>query len=135
MWQGRSRLALAAIYLVAGILHIVLPGPFLGITPSWVPHATDVIFWTGVCEIAGAVGLMSSAFRRYAAFGLALYAICVFPANVKHAIDSLGTGTASPALWLYHVVRLPLQPILIWLALFAGDLTTWPFKADKTEPS
>lgn len=135
MWQGRSRIALAAIYFVAGILHIVLPGPFLRITPSWVPHAADVILWTGICEIAGATGLLSPHFRRFAALGLALYAVCVFPANVKHAIDGLGTGTASSALWIYHVIRLPLQPILVWLALYAGGVTTWPIDSRNDEVS
>lgn len=40
---------------------------------------------------------------------MALYAICVFPANIKHAIHSLTAVTVSPWQWLYHVVSLPIS--------------------------
>lgn len=113
---------LACFYGLAGILHITVPQPFLRITPGWVPEPSAVIMLTGVAEIAGAVGLLLPRMRRYGGFGLALYAVCVFPANVKHAMDALGTGGASPWQWLYHGLRLPLQPVLVWLPLFATGI-------------
>lgn len=120
--RGRCRIGLVIFYAVAGLLHILIPAPFLRITPSWVPHAADVILLTGICELAGAAGLMIPAMRRYAGIGLALYAVCVFPANIKHAIDTLSLAEVSAWQWTYHVVRMPLQPILVWLALFAGGM-------------
>lgn len=114
------RIGLAIFYVIAGILHIAIPSPFLQITPSWVPDPRELILITGACEAAGAIGLLAPAFRRYAGIGLALYAICVFPANIKHAIDSLSLETASLWQWAYHCIRLPLQPVLVWSALFAG---------------
>lgn len=122
LWQNRSRIGLSVFYGLAGILHLAMPKPFLSITPAWVPDATEVIMLTGLCEIAGAIGLLIPAFRRYAGIGLALYAVCVFPANIKHALDSLRGGAGSPWQWLYHTIRLPLQPLIIWLALFAGQI-------------
>jgi uncharacterized membrane protein len=59
---------------------------------------------------------------------LALYAICVFPVNIKHAIY----GPAIPGLsnmWFYHGPRLLLQPVLVWWALYVGRVTDWPFSA------
>ena len=53
-----ARLILAAAFLAAGGLHLLVPGPFLVITPSRVPFAPVVITLTGVAELAGAVGLM-----------------------------------------------------------------------------
>jgi uncharacterized membrane protein len=128
IWRRRCRIGLSVFYGLAGVLHIAIPKPFIGITPVWVPDAAEVIVLTGICEIAGAIGLMVPAFRQYAGIGLALYAVCVFPANIKHAVDSLGGSAVSPWQWLYHVVRLPLQPLLVWLALFAGKNLTWPFR-------
>ena len=29
--------------------------------------------------------------------------------------------------WGYHAPRLLFQPVLIWAALYAGEVTTWPF--------
>ena len=126
--DGRSvaRVSLAAIYLTAGIFHLTRPGAFLMIMPDWVPYPRQVILGTGMCELAGAMGLMIPRTRRAAGIGLALYAVCVFPANIKHAIDGLPPGNIQLN-WWYHAPRLALQPVIVWWALFAGNVVTWPF--------
>lgn len=121
------RLVLAGAYLVAGIAHLWLPGPFLSITPAWVPRPEFVIAATGVAEILGATALVAvPSLRRAAAACLALYAVCVYPANMKHAADAVAAHGAG-AWWPYHAPRLAFQPIAVWWALFAGGLMTWPF--------
>jgi len=126
------RYLLAIIYLLAGIAHIRSPGGFLAITPEWVPFPAEVIFATGVAEIAGAIGLMIPLrlipWARYAAgIGLALYALCVFPANINHAVNGLAIG-GETASWWYHAPRLAFQPIAIWWALWVGGVVNWPFR-------
>ncbi len=128
VWRRRCGIALSVIYGLAGILHLAFPGPFLAITPDWVPEPQRVIQFTGACEIAGAIGLLVPGLKRYAGIGLALYAVCVFPANIKHAMDDLTAASVSPWQWLYHAIRLPLQPLLVWVALFAGGVTSWPIR-------
>jgi len=121
------RIVLAAAYLAAGIAHLRLPAPFLGITPGWVPHPALVIAATGVAEILGATALVAvPPLRRAAAICLALYAVCVYPANIKHAVDAVSAHGPS-AWWPYHAPRLAFQPVIVWWALFAGGLTSWPF--------
>ena len=120
------RWMLAAAYLAAGILHIAIPAPFLGITPAWVPFPREIILFTGLCELVGAVGLMTTRFRWWAGVMLAAYAVCVYPANVKHAIDQVLVAHEFGSLW-YHVPRLLFQPVVVWWALFAGRVTDWPF--------
>ena len=120
------RALLAAAYLAAGILHIFKPAPFLGITPAWVPYAPQVILFTGLCEIAGAIGLFIPRLRWWAGVLLAAYAVCVYPANVKHAVDYIAHGTGGLSLW-YHIPRLLFQPVIVWWALFAGAVIDWPF--------
>ncbi|MGE6784509.1 DoxX family protein [Ensifer adhaerens] len=131
VWRSRSRIGLFALFGTAGVLHIGLPEPFVSITPAWVPNAASVILLTGLCEIAGAIGLFVPPFRKYAGAALALYAVLVFPANIKHALDDLTAPAVSPWPWLYHVVRLPLQPFIVWLAVFAVGIVSWPLK-DKS---
>lgn len=126
-WRPRIVKSLSVFYCVAGILHLTWPQPFLSITPTWVSHPETVIALTGLCEIAGAIGLCTPRVSRLAAATLALYACCVFPANIKHALDGLGASDPSVWEWTYHIIRLPLQPVFIWAALFAGDIVTWPF--------
>lgn len=118
---------MSVFYGLAGCLHLTFPGPFLAITPDWVPNPSSVIALTGICELLGAFGLWLPRFRRYVGIGLALYAICVFPANIKHAFDGLSADHPSTLQWAYHIVRLPLQPVIVWLALFAGRVVSWPF--------
>ncbi|RZJ96488.1 MAG: hypothetical protein EON88_07340 [Brevundimonas sp.] len=122
-----ARWVLAGLYLAAGVLHLLVPGPFLTITPDWVPFPAGVVRLTGVAEIAGAMGLMIPRLRKAAGWGLAAYAVCVFPANIKHAIDSL--SQAHPMLgWSYHAPRLLLQPVIVWWALWCSGVTDWPFR-------
>lgn len=125
------RAALALAYAVAGVLHVFVPAPFLGITPAWVPHAPLVIMVTGVCEIAGSIGLFVPRLRWWAGTMLAVYAVCVYPANVKHAADYILHGTGGLSLW-YHVPRLAFQPVIVWWALFAGCVIDWPFAKPET---
>ncbi|MBL8555187.1 MAG: DoxX family protein [Phenylobacterium sp.] len=121
------RVVLGAVYLAAGIAHLRFPRPFLSITPPWVPQPELVIAATGVAEIAGATALVAvPRLRRAAAIGLALYAVCVYPANIKHAADALAAHGPS-AWWPYHAPRLAFQPVFVWWALFAGGVTNWPF--------
>jgi uncharacterized membrane protein len=69
---------------------------------------------------------MTKRFRGAAGVALALYAVCVYPANIKHAFGALPPG--APHLgWLYHAPRLAFQPVLVWWALFAGEIIDWPF--------
>lgn len=128
---GRGRMVarwlLALLYAVAGYAHIASPDSFLRIIPGWVPMPEIVVFWTGVAEFAGAAGLIQPfvpALRGAAAMGLALYALCVWPANINHMIMDLarpdhGWGLA------YHLPRMALQPVLIWLALWSGGIIDW----------
>jgi uncharacterized membrane protein len=120
-----ARWALVAAYLFAGIAHLHSPGSFMRIVPDWVPVPRLTVLFTGVCELAGAFGLLVPQTRRLAGIMLALYAACVFPANIKHAIDNLSSGTGL-SLW-YHGPRLLAQPLIIWWALYAGEVTLWPF--------
>ncbi|MGI4732846.1 MAG: DoxX family protein [Janthinobacterium lividum] len=122
-----ARGALALAYAVAGVAHLVVTDAMVRIVPAWVPAPHAVVIATGVCELAGAAGLMTVRWRRAAGWALALYAVCVFPANIKHAIHDLGGGTG---LGLgYHLPRLLLQPVIVWWALWASDAVDWPFGA------
>jgi uncharacterized membrane protein len=116
------RWLLAAFYGLAGVLHIVTPAPFLTIMPPWVPAPEAVVFLTGVAEIAGALGLVqpfSSALRRWAGWGLAAYALCVWPANIHHF--ALDMARADGGLGLaYHIPRMIAQPAIIWFALWVS---------------
>jgi len=107
------RWLMAAFYLAAGIAHLRAPDAFLPIVPGWVPAPREVVIVTGVAELAGALGLLVPRLRYAAGIGLALYALCVWPANIKHALEAIDIPPL-PTSWWYHGPRLSLQPVLIW---------------------
>ncbi len=126
------RLILAAFYFAAGILHLKSPAGFISIVPGFVPWPAEIVWFTGVCEIAGAIGLMIPKLQKAAGTGLALYAICVFPANINHAMNHIDVG-ALPNSWWYHGPRFVMQPILVWWALFCTGTITWPTKQQSVK--
>ncbi len=125
------RWLLAALYLVVGVTHLAHPALFVKITPAWVPDAPLVIELTGLCEVAGAVALaLIPGLRQAAGWAFAAYAVCVYPANINHMMLDLarpdhGFGLA------YHIPRLALQPVLVWLALWTSGVTNWPWRGAK----
>ena len=122
-----ARWLLIAAYLAAGALHLLRPGVFLTIMPPWVPFPREVVLFTGACEVLGAVGLALPPLRRFAGLMLALYAVCVYPANIQHALLHLDAHGLPTPLW-YHLPRLLLQPVIVWWALWAGEVVDWPFR-------
>jgi uncharacterized membrane protein len=125
------RLLLAAIYIGAGGLHLGAPDAFLVIMPPAIPFPRQVVLFTGACEIAGAVGLLVPSTRRLAGVMLAIYAVCVWPANIYQALWHV-RAPPLPDSWWYHGPRIAFQPVLVWWALFAGTVVDWPFRRART---
>jgi uncharacterized membrane protein len=122
------RAIIALFYFAAGVLHLASPEGFIKIVPSFVPWPAGVVWFTGVCEIAGAIGLHVPSLRRAAGIGLALYAVCVFPANINHAVNQIDIGALANS-WWYHGPRFVLQPVLVWWALFCSGVVNWPSRS------
>ncbi len=133
------RWLLAIFYGLAGVIHLVRPEPFLRIMPDAVPFPYEVVLLTGVAELAGAFAIAqpwSPKLRRAGGAALAIYALCVWPANVNHMLLDLRGAMEGPGL-AYHLPRLVIgQPLLIWLALWTsgcigartGGTTRAPFR-------
>ena len=117
---------LAMIYFAFGVFHIANPGAFLAIMPPVIPFPTAVVIFTGLCEIAGALGLLFERTRWLAGVLLALYAVCVFPANLYHAFAGVHVPPL-PDSWWYHAPRLAAQPVIVWWSLYCARVIDWPF--------
>ncbi len=122
-WMRR---VMIVVYAGIGIVHLTSTDAFLPIMPDWVPQPRLVVIATGLCEIAGALALTSPRLRRLAGIMLALYAVCVFPANVKQALDHVAIPPI-PDSWWYHGPRFAMQPVMVWWALYAVHVIDWPF--------
>lgn len=120
-WRASMRWGLAAALMFAGIDHLVMPGRYLPMLPQAVPFPAAVVLLTGLCEIAGAIGLLVPRTRRLAGIMLAIYFVCVFPANIRNAVHGVTVEGLPTAAW-YYWVRLLFQPLVILWALHASGV-------------
>lgn len=106
------------LYVVAGLLHFVVPELYVQIIPPVLPAALALVYLSGVAEIAVGVGLVIPRTRRYAAWATIALLVAIFPANVYMATSMVavdGIGGSGPSA-LVRWARLPLQGVLILLA-------------------
>ena len=111
------------IYVVAGILHFVVPDLYAQIIPPFLPAPLALVYLSGVAEIVVGIGVLIPRTRRYAAWATIALLVAIFPANVYMAtsmvvVDGIGGGDPSP---LIRWGRLPLQGVLILWAYWYTD--------------
>lgn len=126
--DGRAcmRLALTVALVFFGTDHLLNPERYLAMIETWLPWAEAIVALTGVCEIAGGLGLLHPGLRRWAGLSLALYFMAVFPANVHNALQGLNVQGLPTSQW-YYWVRLGFQPLAVWWALYSSGILRWPF--------
>lgn len=125
--RSAMRWMMAMFYLMAGIGHFAITDKLLLIVPAWVPFPREILLITGAFEIMGAIALLTPRLRKIAGIMFALYALGVWPANIKHAAEGIHLPPL-PDSWWYHGPRLAFQPVLIWWALFCAEVLDWPFR-------
>jgi uncharacterized membrane protein len=110
------RVVVALPLLVSGVLlHFFRARLTAGIIPPFFPARLFLAVLTGVCEIAGAIGLFVPRIRRLAAFWIAVMMVAIFPANIYSAGQVID-GFKFPSV----PVRLVMQIVYILLVLLAG---------------
>ena len=80
------RAGLAAMFVLTGVSHFVgMRDQLIAMVPPALPEPELIVTVTGLLELAGAVGLFVPGLARWAAAGLALLLLVMFPANVYAA--------------------------------------------------
>ena len=116
--RDHVRRGLGAAMVVAGLAHLVQPVPFIQHLPEWMPLRELTIALTGVVEILFGTLLFGAArIRARVGQTLAAYLVAVFPANVYVAVA--GVDVQGQPDGLYPWLRLPLQALFVFLALWS----------------
>ncbi|HEX8318227.1 DoxX family protein [Longimicrobium sp.] len=118
---GASRMVLAAIFVVAGVLHFAITDMYVRVMPPYLPWPRELVMVSGVCQVAGGVGLCMPRLRRAAGWGLVLLLVAVWPANLQMYADARASGDPLLGVMLL-LLRLPLQLVLIWWVWKAAGL-------------
>jgi uncharacterized membrane protein len=113
MSRSKSTTGLAVLFGVLGTLHFVKPEPFERIVPKPLPRKKELVYASGLAELACAAGLLHPRTRRLAGLVSAGLLVAVFPANVQMAADLRNKGSRTALTIAY--ARLPLQiPLIRW---------------------
>ncbi len=101
---------LGLFFVAAGSLHFLRPRMYVKIMPPYLPWPRQLVFVSGLAEIALGILVLLPRFRAPAAWGLIALLVAVFPANLHMALHPERFRKISlVVLWL----RLPLQAVLI----------------------
>ncbi|MGB6298934.1 MAG: hypothetical protein WBF90_22530 [Rivularia sp. (in: cyanobacteria)] len=87
-----GRIALAAMFLFAGVSHFVFDDGMIKMLPEFIPLRYLIVYLTGLIEIAFAFGFLQSKYSRLTGILAIAFLICVFPANIYAAINSVEFG-------------------------------------------
>ena len=88
-WPVAIRWGLAVMFTVTGISHFAgMRDALIAMVPPWLPSAAALVTVTGILELLGAAGLLVRPTRIWAAIGLGLMLIVMFPANVHLALTA-----------------------------------------------
>ncbi len=108
---------LAVFFMAAGINHFVNSDIYVAIMPTYLPAHLELVYLSGLFEILGGMGVVLSPTRQWAGYGLIVFLIAVFPANLNMAMNPDKFVDIASAWSLY--ARLPLQLLLIWWTFWA----------------
>ncbi len=112
-------LGLTFIFFFIG--HMMKTQGMVEMLPPWMPLRIELIYITGVLELAIGIALFIPRFQRRAAQLSIVVFVVFFPANIYAATSSIGLGghQCGP---VYLWIRAPLQILLIvWAYVFCLD--------------
>lgn len=116
-----NTIIIGSLFIVIGIYHFVNPSFFLKIMPDYIPYHKAMVFWSGVAEILGGIGIMIPQTKIYAGWGLIVLLIAVFPANIDMFLKAYQKHGMTIYTWL-TLLRLPLQFVLMYWVFWAAEL-------------
>ncbi|WP_129748453.1 DoxX family membrane protein [Flavobacterium anhuiense] len=104
---------MACLYILAGINHFRSPGMYIKIIPPALKNPKLINILSGAAEIILGIFLLLPFSSHFAAWGIIMLLIAVFPANL-YMFQNKKAGFGLPR-WILFV-RLPLQIVLIYWA-------------------
>lgn len=118
-----GRIAMSVMLIFTAIGHFAFTEGMTLMLPDFVPFKKEVVYLTGVIEIAAAIGLLIPKLQNLTAWLLSLFFILILPANINAAINKIDSqkGTTDGSGLNYLWFRVPLQIFFIaWVYFFAA---------------
>jgi len=117
-----GRIAMSAMLMFTAIAHFAFTKGMEMMLPTFIPYKTEVVYLTGIIELAAAIGILIPSFRAITAMLLITFFFLILPANIYAAIKHIDyqkatfNGSGLNYLWF----RIPLQILfIVWAYIFA----------------
>jgi len=117
-----GNIAMSVMLLFTAIGHFKFKTSMAAMIPLFIPKKVEIVIFTGILEIAFAVGLCIESSRYYSGIGLIVFLLAILPANIyaaKHQINYENLYQPGPGV-KYLWFRIPFQLFLIaWVWYFS----------------
>lgn len=116
-----ARIGISVMLLFTALGHFLFTEGMTLMIPDFIPFKKEIIYFTAIIEIIGAIGLHIPQLRPLTAWLLILFFMLILPANIKASIKHIDyqnatfEGNGLAYLWF----RIPLQTLFIlWIYQF-----------------
>lgn len=119
-WMLSGRIAMSVMLAFNAVSHFVFTKGMAMMLPEFIPFKIQVIYLTGLIELAGALGLFFPTYRVLTAWLLIVFFVLILPANIHAAVIhvNIEKGTFDGNGLAYLWFRVPLQVLfIVWIYL------------------
>jgi uncharacterized membrane protein len=114
-----GRASMAVMLVATGISHFTNTEEMIAMMPDFMPAKRELVYFTGICELAAVPGLLWSKTSRLASILLLIFFVLVLPANIAGSLKEVRFGGMEYGPW-YLLFRIPLQILFIWWVWYFG---------------
>ena len=116
-------IAMSVMLVFTSIGHFVYTKGMLMMIPRFIPFRKELVYLTGIIEVAAAVGLLIPRLRIMTAWFLIVFFILLLPANIYAATRHIDyqKGTLKGPGPTYLRFRVPLQILIILWVYFGAN--------------
>ncbi|REG87887.1 DoxX family protein [Winogradskyella sediminis] len=117
-----ARIGMSIMLLFTAMGHFMFTEGMTMMIPDFIPLKKEIVYFTAMVEILGAIGLHIPQFRTITAWLLVIFFIMMSPANIKASIEQIDyqkasfNGNGLMYLWF----RIPLQFLFILWVYFSA---------------
>jgi uncharacterized membrane protein len=117
----RAAVAAGLFFILAGLLHFLQPARYDAMIPHFLPAPRLWTLLSGAAQMLCGLGLLTSRYRRTAAWATVALLFAILPANVHVALSG-GSIEGMPVSRGYYLARVPFQLLYVAWVAWAGGL-------------
>ena len=108
-------ITMAGMYIFAGLMHFIKPKAYIKVMPNYFKHKSFLVYLSGVAEIVIGIALFFEPIKDFAIYGIVLMLLVFLTVHIN-MLKGKREAMGIPKIIL--ILRLPLQFLLIWWALY-----------------